>query len=189
MKLARILPIVMLALLFTASAFGDSIDDPKIIIHGANGGDTMCPPQGCRQVGMHFTFSSPAKGFGELFFTNASGKNWTSLKLIETGEPAADITCIQSLFLSCKVETLRNGSVEILLSGINKGDNPRNGIPAGSSFVIGFVCQGQGHCWPKGGINFTATAFAVPEPGTIALLATGVVGIYSRRKRWLNRAA
>ena len=55
-----------------------------------------------------------------LFFTNTSGKNWTSLSLIETGVPAADISCTQSLFLSCTTETLKNGSVEILLSGVRE---------------------------------------------------------------------
>jgi len=187
MRIFRITALAALALLLTAAAFGDSINDPKIIIRGVGGSiPGGCPD--CRGVGMQFSFTSPAKGAGKLFFTNESGKNWSSLKLIENGVPAAAISCVQSLFLSCRVTTLKNGSVEILLSGVNhKGDNPRVGILNGGNFVVNFVCQGKGNCWPKGGIDFTAKAFAAPEPATIALMATGVAGMFSRRKRWKSR--
>ena len=186
MKIPRVCAFALL--LCSAVAFADGINDPKIIIHGISGGGAPliahCPPEGCTQVGINFTFSVPEKGFGTLFFTNASGKNWTSLKLIEKGVPAANISCAQSLFLSCTVKTLKDGSVEILLAGV-KGNNPRNGIPAGSSFAIALACV-QGNCWP-GGLSFSAHAGTVPEPGTIAFLAIGVGAIFSRRRQWKSR--
>jgi hypothetical protein len=185
MKTLRVSAISFLMLLLASAAFADSINDPKIIIHGVQGGTFVtCPPGGCTDVGTHFSFMSPAKGYGKLFFTNASGVNWTSLKLVETGVPAADISCKQSLFLGCTVETLKSGAVEILLAGTKGTFNPQNGILAGSSFVIDFACNGPGQCWPKGGILFNATANAVPEPATMALMMTGVAAIFSRRKRW-----
>jgi hypothetical protein len=187
MKTSRICALVVLSLLCSLAARADSLKDPKIIIHNAQGGGYVhCPPEGCTNVGMTFTFTSPAKGQGKLFFTNASGKNWTSLKLIESGVPAANLSCDQSLFSSCTIKTLKDGKVEILLSGVRHGDNPRNGIPAGSSFYIGFGCV-KGVCWPKGGVSFSAQANAVPEPGTVALMVTGVGLICSRRKLWKNR--
>jgi len=181
MKISRISMLVLLLLLCGALAFADGIQDPKIVIRGVNGGGapnllSSCPPGGCTNVGMDFEFSAPRSGHGNLFFTNASGKNWTSLKLIETGVPAAAISCAQNLFLSCTITTLESGAVQILLSGV-KGDNPKIGIPSGSSFAIGFNCV-DGNCWP-GGLGFTAHASAAPEPGTIGLGA-----IVSRRKRW-----
>lgn len=187
MKISRVCWLVLLALLCTALAFADGVKDPKIIIHGVQGGGapngfSRCPPQGCTNVGMNFTFSTPENGHGTLFFTNASGKNWTSLKLIEKGVPAAAISCAQSLFLSCTIRTLENGAVEILLSGVKGGHNPRNGIPAGTSFAINLACV-DGNCWP-GGLNFSGHAGAAPEPGTIALVVTGLGAIVSRRKRW-----
>src|SRR3974390_3152445 len=104
MKTSRICVLVALVLVCSMAVFADSIKDPKIIIHGVQGGGgifAMCPPQGCTTVGLTFTFTSPAKGEGTLFFTDASGKNWTSLELIERGVPGSDIACDQSLFLSC----------------------------------------------------------------------------------------
>jgi hypothetical protein len=185
MKISRLCLLVSLALLCTGLAFADGINDPTIIIRGVNGGgfmpDSHCPPSGCTNVGMNFAFTVPKHGTGTLFFTNASGKNWTSLKLIETGVPAAAVSCKQSLFLSCTVTTLENGSVQILLAGI-KGHNPHNGIPNGASFAIGFGCVDK-NCWP-GGLAFTGHASSAPEPGTIALMMTGVGAILSRRKRW-----
>lgn len=190
MKNSRVCLLVVLCLLCTALAFADSVQDPKIVIRGVQGGGapqrlSHCPPQGCTQVGMNFEFSAPENGHGNLFFTNASGKNWTSLRLIEKGVPASAITCAQNLFLSCTVSTLENGAVEILLSGV-KGHNPKTGIPAGSNFAIGFVCVDK-NCWP-GGLQFQGHASSAPEPGTMALLGTGVAAIYSRRKRWLKSA-
>jgi hypothetical protein len=187
MKISRLCLLLVLSLLCTGLAFADGIQDPKIIIHGVSGGGSPglghCPPGGCTGVGMNFEFTVPNHGSGTLFFTNTSGKNWTSLKFIETGVPAEAISCAQSLFLSCSVRTLENGSVEILLSGI-KGHNQRNGIPNGASFSVGFACV-DGNCWP-GGLGIQAHAGSAPEPGTIALMLTGVGAIVSRRKRWKN---
>jgi hypothetical protein len=185
MKISRLSLLLVFALLCTGLAFADGIQDPKIIIHGVSGGGAPglghCPPGGCTAVGMNFEFSVPKHGSGDLFFTNASGKNWTSLRLIETGVPAEAVTCAQSMFLSCTVTTLENGSVEILLSGV-QGRNHRNGIANGQSFLIGFACVDKS-CWP-GGLSFQGHAGSAPEPGTIALMLTGVGAIVSRRKRW-----
>lgn len=185
MKISRLGSLLVLSLLCAGLAFADGIKDPKIIIKGVSGGGFAhtCPPEGCTNVGMNFQFNVPnnKNGTGTLFFTNASGKNWTSLRLIETGVPAASVSCAQSLFLSCSVRTLENGSVEILLSGI-KGHNPKQGIPNGASFSIGFACV-NGNCWP-GGLGISGHAGSAPEPGTIALVVTGLGAMISRRKRW-----
>ena len=172
MKISQICATVLLLVLGSAMAFGDSMTDPKIVIHGVNGGNSplVCPPKGCQDVGLNFSFTTPKTGSGTLYFTNTSGKNWTSLSLIESGVPAADISCKQTLFLNCSTETLKNGSVEILLSGVKSGLNPRTGILAGGSFSITFECSGG--CWP-GGIGFTGHAGTAPEPGTVALMVTG----------------
>jgi hypothetical protein len=175
-------------------AFADSINDPKIVIHGVNGGNAItqaCGPHGCTGVGLNFSFSVPNSGKGTLYFTNTSGKAWTSLTLIESGVPASAVSCQQSLFLNCSTTTLTNGSVEILLSGVNStnyhANNARTGIGVGQSFDIRFACVGSS-CWP-GGLQFTGHAgvATVPEPGTVALMVTGIGAMFSRRKLWKNR--
>jgi hypothetical protein len=184
MKISQICALLVLLVVGSAMAFGDGINDPKIIIHGVNSGDSPdgCPK--CVDVGVTFGFNIPKFGKGTLFFTNTSGKNWTSLALIETGEPAEDINCTQTLFLHCSTKTLKNGSVEILLSGVKAGLNPRTGIANGQSFAMTFQCSNG--CWVNGGSSAMGHAGTVPEPGTVALLVTGLGAIVSRRKRWKN---
>jgi hypothetical protein len=184
------------ALLLVGSviASADTVKDPKIIIHGVAGGANlqMCPPAGCVGVGINFGFTVPPSGSGTLFFTNTSGVNWTSLTLIEQGHavPAAAIHCNSYLFTSCTATNLQNGNVAIVLSGV-KGGGPLNtgtGIANGQSFSIQFACVNN-NCWP-GGLSFGGHANAgssVPEPGTIALMMTGLGALVSRRKLWKNR--
>jgi len=187
MKISQICAVALLLVVGSVMAFADGINDPKVIIHGANGGNTpdICGRHGCRGVGTDFTFNIPKGGSGTLYFTNDSGKNWTSLALIEKGEPAIDITCVQVVFLNCTTKTLKNGSVEILLSGVHGGLNPRNGILNGQSFYINFA-KVNGVPWP-GGLQFSAHAGTVPEPGTVALMMTGLAAMVSRRKMWKIR--
>jgi hypothetical protein len=187
MKISQLCGIALLLMVGSMMAFADGIKDPKIIIKGVAQSLAQCPQ--CQGVGLNFGFTVPESGSGTLFFTNTSGKNWTSLALIETGEPAADISCHSNLFASCTTQTLKNGSVEILLSNGGKAQWKDQGIHNGQNFGISFNCLNKS-CWP-GGLSFNGHANpavgAVPEPGTIALMVTGLVGVISRRKTWKNR--
>jgi len=192
MKTSQICACVLLLVLGSAMAFADGINDPKIIIQSASGTSGPVGPctVGCVK-GLNFTFGVPAGGTGKVFFTNESGVNWTSLTLVEQGHqiPAIDINCHSSLFMSCTARDLKNGNVAIVLSGIKGGvnpDNPDRGIGNGQSFFIGFSCLNG--CWP-GGLDFGghANTTTVPEPGTIALMVTGLGTLISRRKLWRNR--
>jgi hypothetical protein len=190
MKTSQICACVLVLVVGSAMAFADGISDPKIIIQSASSTNIplgSCEP--CKNVGLNFTFGVPAGGTGKLFFTNASGVNWTSLTLIEQGHqiPAIDINCHSNLFMSCTATDLKNGNVAIVLSGIKGSLNPDKGIRNGQSFSIAFSCV-KNSCWP-GGLDFGAHANAptVPEPGTIALMVTGFGAMVSRRKLWKNR--
>jgi hypothetical protein len=188
MKISQICAIALLLVLGSAMAFGDGINDPKVIVKGAGGGELIkgqCPL--CVGVGANFSFMAPASGSGTLYFTNQSGIYWNSLTLIEKGVPAADISCHSQLFSSCTTETLKNGSVEILLTNSGQAQWHDKGIPNGANFAIQFSCKGG--CWP-GGLQFnghgSSGVHATPEPGTIALMVTGL-GLITRRKVWKNR--
>jgi PEP-CTERM motif len=187
MKISQIFAVLMLLVVGSVMAFADGIGDPQIIIHGAGGNSAVCPVGGCTSInGLTFNLKVPANGSGTLFFTNNSGQNWTSLALIETGVPAVDIKCHSSLFGSCSVETLQSGKVEILLQ-ISEGNNPNSGIKNGQNFAITFACV-KTSCWPGGlSVSGYANNASVPEPGTIALMVTGLGAMFSRRKIWKNR--
>jgi len=184
MKISQVCAVVLLLVVGSMLAFADGIHDPKIVIHGIdNGGNALegCPK--CVDItGLTFGFTIPKAGAGTLFFTNETGKNWTSLTLIETGEPASDISCQAFMFLHCSTETLKNESVEIRMWGVKNGLNPKTGITNGESFYITFGCE-KG-CWTNGGSVVVATAGTVPEPGTVALMVTGLGALISRRKTW-----
>jgi hypothetical protein len=187
MKIFQVCAVAVLLIAAASMAFANGIDDPKIIIKGAGGSLVKGPCPNCVDVGSKFTFTVPEGGSGTLYFTNDSGKNWTSLTLTENGIPAADISCHSALFSSCTTKTLKNGSVEIILSGANgKALWADHGIANGQSFAISFSCV-KGSCW-QGGQTFGGSANAsVPEPTTIALMLTGIAGLVSRRKSWMNR--
>ena len=189
MKLSQICALVLLVVVGSAVAFADGINDPKVIVHGVNGGGGgafgTCGRHQCQGVGVNFSLTIPQSGKGYFYFTNTSGVNWTSLSLIVSGVPAGDISCVQSFFLSCTTKTLKNGSVEILLSGVRHGLNPRNGILNGQNFLIGFACNPN--CWPGGTVIGHANGGSVPEPATVALMMTGLGAMFSRRKLWRNR--
>ena len=170
MKISQICAVFILMSAASVAAFAGS--DPKIVIHGVNGGNVAndCG-QGCTNVGNTFTFDVPNSGSGTLYFTNESGQNWTSLALVESGEPAADITCVQTLFVNCVV-TGSGDTVEITLSGVKtKGPQPANariGIANGQRFSFSFVCVDK-NCWP-GGLQFSGSAntdITPPPPGTV----------------------
>jgi len=193
MKISQICALTLLLAVASVMAFADPINDPKIIVGGAGGGGGGLIAGKCDKcigVGSNFSFTVPASGSGNLFFTNESGKNWSSLSFIEKGVPAADITCSTYLFSSCTTKTLKNGSVEILLSGTAGGVLWKDhGIPNGDSFEISLTCKGG--CWPAG-MTFRAHGSGrmtmTPEPGTIGLMITGLSAlVVSRRKTWKNR--
>ena len=158
MKTIRTFTLVALVVLCSLATLAQS-KDPKIIIHGVNGGGliafSQCPPNGCTQVGVNFGFIVNHNGGSPLLFNNASGQNWFSLTLTESGVAAADVSCVQTLFLSCTVTGQEDGSVQIVMSG-TKGLNPLKGILAGANFSIGFGCV-KGNCWPRG-LSFSAHA-------------------------------
>src|SRR5438045_2540665 len=159
----RVLIIAVAASLFAVAAHADSIADPTIIIR-----DPACPGT-CMAVDTSFTFGTPSSGIGTLFFNNASGVNWFNLSLTESGVASNLITCVTDAFASCTVTTVNNVTT-IFLSGIGNGFT---GIPDSHNFSIVFGCS-TGKCdpWP-GDLDFTAHA-NVPEPATMALLATGI---------------
>jgi hypothetical protein len=189
MRISKFCALLLMLVVASAMAFADPIQDPKVIIKGAGGLVPLGHCPSCVGVGANFSFSLPESGSGNLFFTNESGFSWNSLTLVEKGVPAADISCHSQLFSSCTTQTLKNGSVEILLTNNSKSLWKDQGIPNGANFQISFSCV-KGSCWP-GGLQFNGkgsnSATGTPEPATLGLMITGLGALVSRRKLWKNR--
>lgn len=179
MKIFRAVLVLMTVLACAAAALASSSTDPKVIIK-----DPVCPTTVCTPVGANFTFGVPSSGTGTLFFSNASGKDWTTLRLIESGIPASAVSCQTNAFANCTLGTLSNGKTFVFLSGVG---GSFKGLQNGAAFSISFACVNS-NCWP-GGLDFRGTAnlpsATAPEPTTVALLLTGLGGIVTRRK-WLQ---
>ncbi len=163
-----------------AAAHAGSITDPSVIIRDPVG----CPSHACVTVtGFTFGFSVPSQGFGLLNFLNASGATWTSLILTETGVAAANISCSAPNVFSCAVVAMGTNGAKIVLTATGS----LTGIPNGNSFEVLLGCVNE-NCWP-GGLQVDAAANAVPEPGTVALLLTGLGAFFTRRKLRANVGA
>jgi PEP-CTERM motif len=164
----------LMLLLVATAAFANTVSDPGTIIRDHKCGST------CAAVGMSFSFTSTASNGGVFDFKNVSGSNWFNLKLTERGVPASAISCATNLFAACHVTT-KNGLTTILVSGLT---STLTGIPNLSSFRIELHCPaGTKNCqpWPAG-VNFHGVA-NVPEPGTLAMVATGIGVLINRRRK------
>jgi len=165
-----VLGIVLAVCTVAANASGI---DPTVIIRDPLG----CPSNACIPVtGLTFGFQVPSAGFGVLHFLNSSGVTWHSLILTETGVAAANVACSSDVF-SCSVLALGQNGAKIVLTATG---GALSGIPNGHSFEIILGCVNS-NCWP-GGLQFEATANAVPEPATMALMLTGMGALFARRK-------
>jgi hypothetical protein len=162
-------------LLCTAAAFADTVNDPGVIIRNKKG---TCAS--CTKVGMKFSFTSTANNGGVFNLQNVSGSNWFNLKLTEKGVPASAIVCKTNIFATCHITT-KNGVTTILVAGIS-GHLP--GIQNMANFQIELHCPpGAENCKPwQSGMKFNGVA-NVPEPGTLAMVATGVGVLLNRRRK------
>lgn len=174
MKLSmKVLILAIAVSLSFVAAHADTVD-PGIIVRDPLG----CPGNNCTPITtLSFGFNVPSTGFGVLHFLNATGVAWHSLTFTETGEAAANISCSSNVF-SCSVSALGQNGAKIVLTAVGG----LTGIANNNSFEIILGCA-NGNCpaWP-GGLNIDATANAVPEPGTMALLLTGLGAMAGRRK-------
>jgi hypothetical protein len=161
-------------LLGTTAAFADATD-PGVIIR-----DHKCT-SGCTAAGMNFSVTSTGTNGGVFDLKNVSGSNWFNVKLIEKGVPASAISCRTNIFATCKVTTNSNGATVIMVSGTSAS---LPGVLNQGGFQIELHCPpGAEHCgpWPAGmQINGVAN---VPEPGTMAMVATGIGILVNRRRK------
>ena len=187
LSLSRLILCSAALLLMSTAAYADSYGDPRVIIK-----DAHCDDCG---VGQNFHFSLPTnqgKYFnGDLTFQNTSDVTWYSLILTEKGVPWQDISCGANAFFNfCQVVPSKKNPNVAKIEFLNILPDPKGGIAPGTYFTLNFGPGKDGGQWPAGlkfgGHGGTGIA---PEPGTMALLLTGVGAIVTRRKMRKNAAA
>lgn len=152
----------------------------------------------------------PVAGGGTFHYCNKTGVDWTNLlMIIQTTAPASDVQCpsynpfIDPLnnndlaFAFCFVSQAQTNVVNALFVGTFPplpffGFHGFLGVPDEQRFTVDLDCHDFGGChpWPEG---TAAYGFAnvdpfnlptlVPEPTSLALLATGLAGVIFRRRR------
>ena len=167
MRLSRVL-LLTLTVAFSAAQLQAG---PHIIIHDP-------PPAFVNPVGQNFTFTSDSSGGGLLLFTNTSGVNWFDLYVfVPAPSPIASITCgtfDNTSFSACLILPGQMGYYRtVAFFG-------PPGITNGTPFVVDL---GTGGWTPNA--TFQAEA-NIPEPGSLLLLAGGIVSVTTRRKLFLR---
>lgn len=207
MKLRYVLLVPVALLIFAGFASASpatSNNDPNFGIK-----DPMSCTGTCIDItSSTFSFTVPSNGIGQVEFLNDSGMTFTSLTLdlfADPGTPLNDVSCsIGAFFQSCDITKLapaQNGDAEFQfhLFGVDlrhhkhcaeDGDNDRDdrcgGIQNGQFFFLTFKSpSGNGFGW-IGDQSVTASANPTPEPGTLVLIATGLVPLWSLRRRLFN---
>jgi hypothetical protein len=163
--------------LWSALARGDSANSLALSIDSLSN----CPSSGC----FNWDPSASAIGFNlsssggtlaaslQLSARNGIGLNITEFKIFipATG---LDITCASNIFSTCAVENQLRSTVVVFSGGT---------IYPNQHFLFDFGCAATTPCsWPTEQEVFARTITNVPEPGTMALLLTGVAAILVRRR-------
>jgi hypothetical protein len=173
----RIGCLLLLVAMFAPLANADSVPgtDPRIIIN-----DPICSSI-ITVTSSQFAFQANASGQGVVCLTNATGMDLINLSIDVIQPPGtnfpSDFQCGGDAFMNC-VFTLNGNILNILFSGVN---SIFLGIPAGNEFLIDLTAPEGGGGWGTNA-QFSATANAVPEPGTLSLFLAGLGTLVARRR-------
>ena len=148
-------------------------------------GSTMPPIQGPNLGSITFTTGAFTKGDPQMGGTLAGGPTTSFTITIpkQTGIPNGFVFTGTFTSATWTLVTLDNGTHNYVLSGAVKGSNGFGAITqitvnTGTGFFNGSVGLSSGDT------NLTLTA--VPEPGTLGLLGTGLIGIAGLMRRKLR---
>lgn len=206
MRVSRFL-MVGVAVLFSA---GLAVANPADVNFGIK--DPPCSPSSCTLItSSTFSFTMPDVPAGKtvnlLFENSSSNVTLSSLDLdLFTGlsvTPSLFNCTIDAFFNTCKVTQIKSSiagdnEYQVLLEnlgplvsctpdGDNDADDKCGGILPGETFALQFTNPGGTNTaldWA--GEDLTVNVSTTPEPGTLVLLASGLLPFWSLRKRLLS---
>ena len=162
--------------LVSPEARGDSVIGLALSVNSLS----SCPAAGC------FSWDPSASGIG--FNVSSSGATLAATLQVSTRNgiglsitefkifiPATgvNVTCASNIFSTCSVENQLHSTVIIFSGGT---------IYPNQHFLFDFGCAAMMPCsWPAEKQVFARTITSVPEPGTMALLLTGVAATLVKR--------
>lgn len=164
--------------LVSPEARGDSINSLAVSVNSLS----ACPTAGCfiwdpNASAIGFNVSSTGATLAatlQLSTRNGIGLSITEFKIFipATG---LNVSCASDIFSTCSVENQLHSTVIVFSGGT---------IYPNQHFLFDFGCTATTSCaWPTEQEVFARSITNVPEPGTIALLLTGVAAALVRR-RW-----
>ena len=198
MRLGRVLSVLVVLLSSALVIHADSISpsDPQIIVGRGRLDSTMITKS-------PFGVPVDSSGGGIFNFDNATGNEWTGLMLTITFPNAVDakaaaVSCsngdiLSNIYTDCSSD--RQGrTLTITLTGGGIDSCSGGSCPLDTQFFIdlntGDSLNAHGNPNGVGGWNnkdgkdtIEVQSLTTPEPGTLALLLTGLGGFWLRRKR------
>ena len=157
-------------------ALGDSVNSLALSVNSLS----TCPTAGCfswdpNASAIGFNISSSGGTLAatlHLSTRNGIGLSITGFKIFipATG---LNLTCASNIFSTCSVENQSRSTVIVFSGGT---------IYPNQHFLFDFGCTTTTSCaWPTEQEVFARSITNVPEPGTMALLLTGIAAALVRR--------
>jgi hypothetical protein len=162
-------------------ARADSINNLELSVDGLSGcpADSFCFHWDPSASAIGFTLPNSDGTYQSYNVSVGANLDITSLKLL-ISVTGLDISCASNIFVNCAVTTPYPDTTVVSLSG--------GRITPNQYFSLDFGCASGSCSWPGGTSGIAVWGTNVPEPGSMALILTGIGAIAAQRALWKTRS-